>query len=588
MAAKIPPKKPTKVAAAKPGKDIIYLDVDDEITSIIEKVEDTKQKIVALVLPKRAAMLQSIVNMRLLKRSATTAGKNVVLITSEHALLPLAGAAGIHVAKNLQSKPVIPAGPAGDLDEEESEADSDDLEELEDHPQKLDYAAPVGALAAASDEPEEIALDDEEEKKSDDEKETLPTAAAAGSAHKAAKGKNAKVPNFDRFRLLLLIGGGLLIAFIIFLILAVTVLPKATVTIKTSSTPVSLDTNYTASGTAKELDETKKIIPSLLKTSDQTSNQQVTATGQQNNGEKATGSVTLKNCSDSPATIPAGTGLSSSGQTFITQKTVSLDSGSFTSSGNCKSSGGHVGSVGVTAQSPGAKYNIGPSTFTISGFSNVGGTSSSAMSCGSDNNITVLTQQDIDGAKAKISSADSDKFSKDFQKQLSDQGLYVLSSTLKVGDAVVTSTPSVGQPASTAAVSIKITYSVITVQKTNLSQAVSDALNKQVDKNKEKLSDKDPLQNLTITVQNQQPNSPNATLSLSKDTTAIPIIDEGSVKAQLKGKKENQIKDYLSSYPGVQNVTVKFSPFWVSSAPNKTNKIKLVEQQVTSDSGSGQ
>ncbi len=587
MTAKIPPKKPVKTSAAKPGKDVIYLDVDDEITSIIEKVEDAKQKIVALVLPKRAAMLQSSVNMRLLKRSATSSGKNVVLITSEHALMPLAGAAGIHVAKNLQSKPTIPAGSDGNLDEAESEADSDDLDELEDQPQKLNYNTPVGALAAA-DEPEEIALDDEEEKKSDDKKDALPVAATAAAAHKASKSKTPKVPNFDRFRVLLLGGGALLVGLIIFLILAVTVLPKATVTIKTTSTPVSLDTDYTASGTAKELDETKKIIPSVLKTSDQISNQQVTATGQQNNGEKATGSVTLKNCSDSPATIPAGTGVSSNGLTFITQKTVSLDSGSFTSGGNCKSSGGHVGSTGVVAQSPGTKYNIGPSSFTISGFSSVTGTSSSAMSGGSDNNITILTQQDVDGAKAKISSADSDKFSKDFQKQLSDQGMYVLSSTLKVGDAVTTSTPSVGQQASTASVSIKITYSVIAVQKTNLQQAVSDALNKQVDKKKEKLSDSDPLQNLTVTVQNQQANSPNATLSLSKDTTAVPIIDEAAVKAQLKGKKENQIKDYLNSYPGVKDVEVKFSPFWVSSAPNKTSKIKLVEQQVTSDSRSGQ
>jgi hypothetical protein len=98
--AKIPPKKTTTTNASKPGKDVIYLDVDDEITTIIDKVEGAKQKIVALVLPKRATMLQSIVNMRLLKRSATSAGKSVVLITSEHALMPLAGAAGIHVAKN--------------------------------------------------------------------------------------------------------------------------------------------------------------------------------------------------------------------------------------------------------------------------------------------------------------------------------------------------------------------------------------------------------------------------------------------------------------------------------------------------------
>src|SRR6266404_1395798 len=104
MSAKIPP---------KPSKEVIYVDVDDEITGIIDKVENAGSKVVALVLPKRAATLQSIVNMKLLKRSADSADKNVVLITSEAALLPLAGAAGLHVAKNLQSAPEVPEAPTG-------------------------------------------------------------------------------------------------------------------------------------------------------------------------------------------------------------------------------------------------------------------------------------------------------------------------------------------------------------------------------------------------------------------------------------------------------------------------------------------
>ena len=93
------------------GKDTIYIDIDDEITNIIEKVVDSKQKIVALVLPKRATALQSIVNMKLLKRRADNVGKRVVLITSEKGLLPLAGAVGLHTAKTLQSKPGVPPPP---------------------------------------------------------------------------------------------------------------------------------------------------------------------------------------------------------------------------------------------------------------------------------------------------------------------------------------------------------------------------------------------------------------------------------------------------------------------------------------------
>ena len=92
-------------------KDVIYVDVDDEITSITDKIISAKATLVALVLPKRCPVLQSSVNMKILQRTTGDAGKNVVLITSEASLLPLAGAAGLYVAKTLQSKPTIPKAP---------------------------------------------------------------------------------------------------------------------------------------------------------------------------------------------------------------------------------------------------------------------------------------------------------------------------------------------------------------------------------------------------------------------------------------------------------------------------------------------
>jgi hypothetical protein len=141
---------------ANAPKDTVYIDVDDEITAIIDKVKSSDKKIVALVLPKRAAVLQSIVNMKLLKRTTDDAKKNLVLITSETGLLPLAGAVGIHVAKTLQSKPAIPAAPK--TADSPIDVDQDDIDDVE-----LDKAKPVGELAddetieVDNDEPEEVA-----------------------------------------------------------------------------------------------------------------------------------------------------------------------------------------------------------------------------------------------------------------------------------------------------------------------------------------------------------------------------------------------------------------------------------------------
>jgi hypothetical protein len=127
---------------AASDKDTIYIDIDDEITGIIDKLRGSKGKVVALVLPKRATVFQSIVNMKLLKRAADASKKNAVLITSEAGLLPLAGVAGVHVAKTLNSKPEIPLAPEAFNDAEE--AIGEDGQEVETPP---DPKQTVGALS---------------------------------------------------------------------------------------------------------------------------------------------------------------------------------------------------------------------------------------------------------------------------------------------------------------------------------------------------------------------------------------------------------------------------------------------------------
>lgn len=575
--------------SAKPGKDVVYIDLDDEITSIIDKVENAKDKVVALVLPKRAAVLHSIVNMRLLKRAADNLGKNVVLVSSDLALSPLAGAAGLHVAKNLQAKPHIPPSPVpihegsqpSAMEEtlpiiSKQAADDDQEDEIDERNAKIDYGRSIGELAAGHEveEPETIPLNDEDmaEDKATDNK----TPAKA----KALKDKKLKVPNFDKFRLSLGLGIAGLILLIIFIILATTVLPKAVVTINTISLPVSANFNLTADASAKTLDETKDIIPAVLQTKDQTATTVVNATGQQNNGDKASGSVTMsaQDCSapfSTPADVPAGTGLSSSSLTYITQVKTSFSiSGA---AGSCVNYAA-TSSTAIKAQTGGSKYNVSSVSFSVSGRSDV--SASGSASGGTDNIATILSQADVDGAKQKITAADTDKFTKDWQKALSDQGLYIISSTLKLSDPVVTSSVPVGQPATNANVTVKIAYSLLSVKNDDLKKVVTNQMTKQIDSKSQKLSSDDVLKGLTVSVSSQD--SPTkATLALSEDTTAVPILDIASIKKTVAGKKTGDIQAALGNLPGVKEVDVKLSPFWVSKAP-KASKVSVVQQQVSS------
>ncbi|MBI1952243.1 hypothetical protein HYS42_00785 [Candidatus Saccharibacteria bacterium] len=567
----------------KPSKDVVYVDLDDEITSIIDKVENTKNSVVALVLPKRASVLQSIVNMRLLKRAADSASKNVVLISSEAALAPLAGAAGLHVAKNLQSKPHIPPSPIPINDASSSirptmEPADEEENEIEQSNAKIDYGRSIGELAAGHEveEPETIPLSDKGASGSESGGADKP------SKIKHLKDKRLKVPNFDKFRLSLGLGIGGLVILILIIFLATSVLPKATIILKTTSLPISANFNLTADTSAKTLDEANNVIPATVQTKDQTAIQTVTATGQQNNGDKAKGSVSMSGgaCSATvPSDVPAGTGLSTSGLTYITGQKTSF--APVVSGGKCTFQS--TSSTPITAQTGGSKYNVSSVNFSVSGRSDV--SASGSASGGTDNVATVLSQSDVDGAKQKITSTDTDQFTKDFEKALSDQGLYVIASTLKLSDPVATSSTPVGQPATSATVTVKITYTLLTVKNEDLRKVVTTQTAKQIEGKNQKLGSDDVLEGLTVSV-SAQDSATKASLALTENTTAVPVLDIVAIKKIVAGQKRGNIQAALGDLPGVNEVEVKLSPFWVSKVPQKAGKINVIEQQASGGNSS--
>ncbi|MBA3758430.1 hypothetical protein H0X10_02250 [Candidatus Saccharibacteria bacterium] len=543
------------------SKDTVYIDIDDEITTIIDKVKSSDKKIVALVLPKRAATLQSIVNMKLLKRVTDDAKKNIVLITSETSLLPLAGAVGLHVAKTLQSKPAIPAAPiTADTPISVNQDDIDDVE--------LDPAKPVGQLA---DEEEAIEVDNE------DKPEAL---AAAATTAKGASKKKIRIPNFNKFRLRIVLGVLALILLIVGYVFAFMVLPKAKVVIKTDSNSIDTELTLTARPSATEINEEQLIVPAINKELKKTETEKVAATGQLDKGMKASGTVTLQNCSPQAGdvTIPAGTGVSTANFTFITQAAVTLDESSFTGTQICKTA---TEQVGVTAQNAGDQYNIsGDRTFTVAGFSGVKGVDSSAMSGGTTSIVKVVAQKDIDDAKQKI--ADRSNAVKDELKaDLETTDYYALQDTFAGGAPAITSTPNVNDEASEVTVSSTTTYTMTGVKKDDLKELIAKSVDSKIDKSKQVLLD-DGLGNANVSILAKEPNG-DVRFVLKTQALAGPQLDENAIKQEIAGKKKNQASNAIKSRPGINDVEISYSPFWVSSTPKKTSKITVIFEQKADD-----
>lgn len=555
---------------ANSNKDIIYIDVDDEITSVIDKVRGSDGKILALVLPKRASVFQSIVNMKLLKRSADEEKKRLVLITSEAGLLPLAGAVGLHVAKTLQSKPEVPASPETVDSEETVQEDSGAPVDVE-----TAGAKPIGELAgpaaavplAADDAMETVELDNEDT-------ETAPLATPASSAPlplAAKKNKKLKVPDFNRFRLWLALGVLGLAAIIVFLYFAVAVLPRATIAIKTNATNVNTNVTLALDTKADSLDTTSKTVPAKLVQEQKTYSQEVAATGQKNNGQKATGQVKIINCTaGEPVTVPAGTGVSSGGLTYITQQDASMPVGST----SCTDIAGATSdTVDVVAQSPGTKYNLAAGTsFTVAGFaSSTQASASSALAGGTDDIVKVVAQADIDKATKQITTQD-DTVKQDLTDQLTGLQLFALKDTFAAGDPATTTSSKVGDAADTVTVTQNITYTMLGAKESDLKALIDDNIKSQIDTAKQSILseglDKADVKVLAAT---------KTTTQITLQTVALvgPDIDTNSIKQAAAGKKSAEIQSLVQNDPGVTDVSVHMSPFWVTRAPKNTDKITV-------------
>jgi hypothetical protein len=560
-------------------KDTIYIDIDDEITSIIEKVQSSPEKIVALVLPKRAAMLQSIVNMKLLKRSGEESGKKIVLITSEASILPLAGSVGLYAARTLQSRPEIPAAPSmgeSAIDEIAEEAESPSEE---DSPE-VDASKSVGELSGAK-SANKVAASSKKVINEDDpiEVDSPEEEAAVADATKPAKekkDKKLKVPNFNKFRLKLALGLLALIVLIGGWYVAAFVMPQATITVETNTTTVASEFSFIARPGLDELDEERSIVPGIREELRQTDTERAEATGQRDIGERASGEVTLTltDCSRPQVTIPAGTGVTSGNLTYITQENVRLGSVQF--AGECRNEDFPEFSsqtVDVTAQNAGEQYNVRERSYDVNGFNNVNG-EGSRMRGGTSEVVTVVRQEDVDGARQRVVERNEDIARQELANQLRAAGYIPLTTTLNAGNPEVASSPNVDDEADEVTITATVVYTMVGVSREDLLTLVISNVEDDIDTERQSILD-DGLDDATFRIISRESNG-DVRLSVQTFVVAGPELNEDAIKDEVKGVSRSETEQIIRSRPGIQDVTIDYSPFWVYSTPRNADKITII------------
>ena len=534
------------------NKDVIYIDVEDDITTIISKIKASKERIIALVSPRRIGVLQSAVNIRLLARAATSADKRIVLITNDSVLAGLAATAKIPIAKTLQSKPEIAEIPVLKVDDDNDVIDGGKLA--------------VGDMADSA----------KRSKKSDEDSAVDNVIADANK--KESKGldslkkmvKKPKVPDFNTFRKkFLLIGGGVLLL-IVFLVWAIWFAPHATVVISAKTTSVTVsDTvrlNETASTNAKS-----NVIKSVKKELAKEVSVEFSATGKKNVGEKATGVVVFSNSSSSSVTISAGTILKNSGLSYTLNSSVTVPGATLGwSCPGYKCPGSASGSI--TASEGGAQYNAATGSMSIS-VDDISASLRSATSGGTDKTATVVTASDIESAKSKLSEKKIDGLKEQLLSSFGDSATVITESYVENRSDPSSSVAVDGEATGVVTLKSTITASALAIDKNELKNFVEAKLKEEISGKKSQRIYDNGVSKVAFSQFSKAHNT--QTVRLTTNGKVGPDIKEASVKDQAKGKSYGEVQSAIESIEGVEDVDVKFSPFWVKSVPKDINKINV-------------
>ena len=564
------------------NKDTFYIEPEDDITDIINHIKASKQKIIALVPPKKLNVLRSSINLKLIARTAKIHDKAIVVVTTDPTLMKMAALSSLPFAKNLNSRPTLPSEfNEADLEYPVKAKKSGLNEEIEIN----EKAAPTSSVSRVRTTNEDTTnranatsnltknstmnLDSEEVAKNSEDEE--------------ADNQTKKILTLDSLKNRIIIGVVAAVLLIGSFIWAFILAPAAKISVKIKTIAENFSENVSFVTDAKQA--VSKDGKFFLETASLEKNSEVEfeATGEKNVGDKATGELRLIATFDMStttatasrpdvATVPQGSAFAYRNLNFLTDQEVKISwDGSIS---NCDA-GRHSGkcqvakTVKATAIEGGAKYNIeAVSSGWQSSVAGVEGYANSAFKGGTDKIQKIVTASDISKAKEKLTEADGAK-GELFEKVPSDD--IKIEDSYKKVTADPTSSPAVDQPTENgkAKLTAKTTYSVNYVDKTAIEEYVKSVVSTRLG------SDQKIYETGNIFIEKFQNNNNSAIAKIKATLKTGPEVTEQSVLEKSLGKKVGEVTTLIKSINGVSDVEVNTSFPWVRQIPNDANKVSI-------------
>lgn len=537
-------------------EEIIYLEPDEEIPSVIDKIKRAVKNKLGLVVPRDATILQSVVNLRLLAKEAKNLNKEIAIVTTDRIGRHLASQVGLTVFASVKdqgtSSEALPVSQEDDILEinpEEKESTGNlKVHHFQDRRPVINWRS--GAKPVLNLPKEEV-------------KE--PPLKQAGDDFKVKKTSHHHFPKV----LWPIIG----VVIVLILAAGFLILPHAQVKVYVLAEDLNKSIPLTITPNVSQVDEIQNVLPGNLLEVTKEVQQKFPATGQKDLGGKAKGTITVYNLWESNSRrFSAGTKFTSSSKTFLATSAFTLP-GSAISEGNLV-----PGTVNITieAENAGEDYNIKAGRFILAGIpaaqqDKIYGNSSQEMSGGFTKIAQVVSQSDYDTAKNQLMS--------NFNSEINSE-LVTKAGSNKIVDAAknfsepeIITTAKVDQEAKEFEMKIKGTAQLIVFDWQTLNDLLVKVLSQKIPSDKMVVIPSE--ESVVFAIDKIGYDKKELNLSANVLAKVVNNISTSELKTEILGKTEARATEILKKHQGVSRVEIDFWPAFLKRVPDLVNNVKI-------------
>ncbi len=551
----------------------IYVELNDSVSDVVEKIINSSNEAVILIVPENARISESILNFRLIKREADAANKKIYINSDAEEVSLMAKESGIKIAELSQiSRPSIKNKILiGDIrppqinkiskSKKMTESVFDGVEMQEGSKNKT--------------KPDEEINPPKEKKFFTDyfDKETFSEIEISEKELRKARKKEHKKIHFGKGVWITL---GIILLFFIASYLFINFLAKAEVDIISKKYEWEEQLPVLATSNIQEVDYNNFQIPLFYFESSRTITQKFPATEIKNIEAKAKGTIRIYNAySSSPQALVATTRfMAPDGKIFRLVNKVVVPGAKIE---NGKIAPSYIDAE-VVADRPGESYNIGPTRFTIPGFQGTPryekfyGESLKPMTGGYIGQTKVVGQTDITNAKKKIADIAYVSLNEELQTKL-PAGSIVLDDAKQLIVVSATTSPALGEKAEEFEMTAKVALKVLAFQESDIKHLFTAVA----------IKDDNSLSEKELFSYHFEYGVPRVDFS-DRKLLSFPVlanlvfrdpVDVNQFRDQLVGKSTKELEKLFEQYKNIENINVDIWPKFLEFLPLNSARIKI-------------